>query len=70
MSVEELREERDMRYQEQNEAFQAWMDAEVALEMAMEEERAVRHQQSRAKRFMFYGVIGVALGMLAAKLFG
>ena len=35
MSIEELREERDMRYQEQTEAFQAWMDAEIALEMAV-----------------------------------
>ena len=59
-----------MRYQEQMEAFQAWMDAEVALEMAVEEKRLFEYQQARAKRFMLYGVIGVGLGMLAAKLFG
>jgi hypothetical protein len=70
MSIEELREERDVRYQEQMEAFQAWMDAEVALEMAVEEKKLFEYQQARAKRFMFYGVIGVGLGMLAVKLFG
>lgn len=59
-----------MRYQEQMEAFQAWMDAEVALEMAVEEKKLFEYQQARAKRFMFYGVIGVGLGMLAVKLFG
>jgi hypothetical protein len=70
MSIEELREQRDMRYQEQNEAFQAWMDAEVELEMAVEEERQVQYQRARAKRFMYYGVVGVGLGILAARLFG
>uniref|UniRef100_A0A6C0KES0 Uncharacterized protein n=1 Tax=viral metagenome TaxID=1070528 RepID=A0A6C0KES0_9ZZZZ len=70
MSIEELREERDMRYQEQTEAFQAWMDAEIALEMAVEEEKLVQYQQARAKRFMLYGLVGVGLGMLAARLFG
>jgi hypothetical protein len=70
MSIEELREERDVRYQEQMEAFQAWMDAEVALEMAVEEEKLVQYQQARAKRFMLYGLVGVGLGILAARLFG
>jgi len=70
MSVEELREERDRRYQEQTEAFQAWLDAEIELEMAVEEENRVRHEQERAKRFMLYGLVGIGLGMLAAKLFG
>jgi len=59
-----------MRYQEQTEAFQAWMDAEIALEMAVEEEKLVQYQQARAKRFMLYGLVGVGLGMLAARLFG
>jgi len=69
-TVEELREESDRRYTEQCRAFEAWMDAEIDLQLAIEEENELRQKHERAKRFLFFGMIGVGLGMLAAKIFG
>ena len=69
-TIEELREESDRLYQEQSRTFQAWMDAEADLQVAIEQENELRRKHERAKRFLFFGMIGVGLGMLAAKIFG
>jgi hypothetical protein len=57
-SVEELTEERDRLYQEHNEAFQAWMDAEVDLQLAREEEQRLERNSARTRRFIFFSVVG------------
>lgn len=69
-TIEELREESDRCYQEQCRAFEAWMDAEADLQVAIEHENELQRKHERAKRFLFFGMIGVGLGMLAGKLFG
>jgi uncharacterized protein YjaZ len=69
-TIEELREESDRLYQEQCRAFEAWMDAEADLQVAIDHENELRRKHERAKRFLFFGMIGVGLGMLAAKIFG
>jgi hypothetical protein len=57
-SVEELIEERNRLYQEHNEAFQAWMDAEVELEDAIKEEDRLARNSARARRLIFFSVVG------------
>lgn len=57
-SIEELTEERDRLYQEHNEAFQAWMDAEVELEDAIKEETRLEQNSARARRFLFFSTLG------------
>jgi hypothetical protein len=57
-TIEELTEERDRLYQEHNEAFQAWMDAEVDLQLAKEEEERLAHNSARTRRFVFFTVLG------------
>jgi hypothetical protein len=57
-SVEELTEERNRLYQEHNEAFQAWMDAEVELENAIKEEQRLERNSARTRRFIFFSVVG------------
>ena len=65
-TVEELTEERDRLYQEHNEAFQAWMDAEVELQLAKEEENRLAHNSSRTRKFVFFSVLGfIGATMLA-----
>jgi hypothetical protein len=58
-SVEELTEERDRLYLEHNEAFQAWMDAEIDLQLAREEEERLARNSARARRFIFFTLVGV-----------
>lgn len=70
LTIEELREESDRRYQEQSRTFQAWMDAEVDLQLAIEDENQNKKNRERTKRFLFFGIIGICLGILTAKLFG
>ena len=67
-SVEELTEERDRLYQEHNEAFQAWMDAEVDLQLAKEEEVRLAHNSARTRRFLFFTVVGIIGGFVLTKL--
>lgn len=57
-TVEELTEERDRLYQEHNDAFQAWMDAEVELELAREEEDRLARNTARTRRCIFFTVVG------------
>jgi uncharacterized protein YjaZ len=70
LTIEELREESDRLYQEQCRAFEAWMDAEADLQVAIDHENELQRKHERAKRFLFFGMIGIGLGMLAGKLFG
>jgi hypothetical protein len=67
-SVEELTEERDRLYQEHNEAFQAWMDAEVDLQLAKEEEDRLARNTARARRFIFFSLVGIVGGFVLTKL--
>ena len=60
--IEELTEERDRLYHEHNEAFQAWMDAEVALANAVNEEEVLQRQTARARKYAFL----TGLGLLGA----
>jgi len=57
-TIEELIEERNRLYQEHNEAFQAWMDAEVELENAIKEEDRLERNSARTRRFIFFSVVG------------
>ena len=67
-TVEELTEERDRLYAEHNEAFQAWMDAEVELELAREEEARLARNSARARRFVFFTVVGLIGGVVLANI--
>ena len=63
--IAELTEERDRLYQEHNETFQAWMDAEVALKEAIEEEEALEIQAYRVRKYAFLTGIAIAsLGIM------
>jgi hypothetical protein len=57
-TIEELTEERDRLYQEHNEAFQAWMDAEVELQLAMEQEERLARNTARTRKVVFFTVLG------------
>lgn len=61
--IDELREERDRMYQEHNEAFQAWMNAEVDLKAAIEEEEEMERKSARARRLVIFTMLGVTAGM-------
>ena len=58
-TIEELREEVERLYNEHNEVFHAWMDAELALTNAINEEALVQHQAARARKYAFLTVVGV-----------
>jgi hypothetical protein len=63
-TIEELREETERLYNEHNEAFQAWMDAEIALKDAIEEELELERRMGRARKYAFLtfaGLIGAAI---------
>lgn len=57
-TIEELKDERDRLYQEHNEAFQAWMDAEVELTNAIAEEAAIQRHTQQARKYAFLTVLG------------
>uniref|UniRef100_A0A6C0CFA9 Uncharacterized protein n=1 Tax=viral metagenome TaxID=1070528 RepID=A0A6C0CFA9_9ZZZZ len=64
-TIEELTEERDRLYQEHNDAFQAWMDAEAELKVAIEEEAALERDASRARKYAFLtGLAIVGAGLM------
>lgn len=58
-NIEELTAERDRLYQEHNEAYQAWMDAEVELKDAIEEEIAIGRQAQRVRKYAFLTFMGI-----------
>jgi hypothetical protein len=63
--IEELTAERDRMYEVHNEAFQAWMDAEVKLEMAIHEEVEMEKRSIQARQNIFLysaGVLFAAIG--------
>jgi hypothetical protein len=55
-------------YQEHNEAFQAWMDAEVDLQLAKEEEVRLARNSARTRRFLFFSAVGIIGGFVLTKL--
>lgn len=67
-TVEELTEECDRLYQEHNEAFQAWMDAEVDLQLAKEEEERLARNSARTRRFIFFTVVGIIGGFVLTNI--
>ena len=67
-TIEELTEERDRLYQEHSDAFQAWMDAEVVLRDAIEEEAALERHAARARRYTFFAGIGIAGAVILISL--
>jgi hypothetical protein len=67
-TVEELAKECDRLYQEHNEAFQAWMDAEVDLQLAKEEEVRLARNSARARRFLFFSVLGLVGAFVLTKI--
>jgi len=66
--IEELTAERDRLYEEHNEAFQAWMDAEVKLEIAVEKEAHRVVEQKRARKYFLFALAGVMAGIAAINL--
>ena len=63
-NIEELRAEAERLYNEHNETFQAWMDAEVALKDAVEEELELARRTARARKYAFLtfaGLIGAVV---------
>ena len=66
--VEELIEERNRLYQEHNEAFQAWMDAEVELENAIKEEDRLARNSARTQRLVFFSVVGLVGATILASI--
>lgn len=67
-TVEELTEERDRLYQEHNEAFQAWMDAEVDLQLAKDEEDRLARNSARTRRFLFFSLVGFVGGFVLTSM--
>lgn len=67
-SIEQLTEERDRLYQEHNEAFQAWMDAEVDLQLAKDEENRLVRNSARARTFLFFSAMGFVGATVLASL--
>jgi hypothetical protein len=65
-TIEELTEERDRLYEEHNEAFQAWMDAEVALANAVNEEAVLQHRAARVRKYAFLTGLGLVGAILVA----
>jgi hypothetical protein len=67
-TVQELTEERDRLYQEHSEAFQAWMDAEVDLQLAMEEEVRLARNSARTRRCLFFTAVGIVGGFVLTSM--
>jgi len=66
-TVEELRAICEDRYNEHNDAFQAWMDAQIELEAAIEEEQEILRQNAiYARRSLFLAFIGLGAAVVAA----
>ena len=67
-TIEELREECERLYEEHNEAFQAWMDAQVDLQLAEEDEAERVLERKRAGKFIFFTLAGLIAGIAAINL--
>ena len=69
-TVEELRAICEEKYTEHNDAFQAWMDAQLELEEAVEEEDRLRRNADYARRSLFLTFLGVGVAVVIAKVWG
>ena len=69
-TVEELRAICEEKYTEHNDAFQAWMDAQLELEDAIEEEDRLRQNADYARRSLFLTFLGVGVAVVIAKVWG
>jgi len=69
-TVEELRAICEEKYAEHNDAFQAWMDAQLHLEDAIEEEDRLRRNADYARRTLFLTFLGVGIAVVVAKVWG
>ena len=69
-TVEELRAICEEKYTEHNDAFQAWMNAKIELEEAVEEEDRLRQNADYARRSLFLTFLGVGVAMVLAKGWG
>ena len=65
-TIEELRDEVERLYNEHNKVFQAWMDAEVALTNAINEEALVQQQAARARKYAFLTGLGLVGAIVVA----
>lgn len=69
-TVEELRAICEEKYTEHNDAFQAWMDAQLELEDAIEEEDRLRRNADYARRSLFLAFLGFGVAVVVAKVWG
>jgi len=69
-TVEELRAIYEEKYTEHNDAFQAWMDAKIELEDAIEEENRLRRNADYARRSLFLTFLGFGVAVLVANVWG
>ena len=69
-TVEELRAICEEKYTEHNDAFQAWMDAQLELEDAIEEEDRLSQNANYARRSLFLAFLGFGVAVLVAKVWG
>ena len=69
-TVEELRAICEEKYTEHNDAFQAWMNAKIELEEAVEEEDRLRQNADYARRSLFLTFLGVGVAIVLAKVWG
>jgi len=69
-TVEELRAICDEKYAKHNDAFQAWMDAQIDLEDAIEEEETLRRNADYARRTLFLTFLGFGVAVLVANVWG
>jgi len=67
-TIEELRAEAERLYNEHNEAFQEWMDAEIALKDAIEEELELERRTVRARKYAFLTVVGLIGAIVLANV--
>ena len=69
-TVEELRAICEEKYTDHNHAFQAWMEAQMELEQAIEEEEILRQNADYARRSLFLAFLGFGVAVVMAKVWG
>jgi hypothetical protein len=69
-TVEELQAICEEKYKDHNDAFQAWMDAQIELEEAIEEEDRLRRNADYARKSLFLAFLGFGFAALVAKVWG
>ena len=67
-TIEELRAEAERLYNEHNETFQEWMDAEIALKDAIEEELELERRMARARKYAFLTFAGLVGAVVLANV--